>query len=86
MCVCTPHNLVDATLAVSVVGILRCEWGHDDYRYVVGFPVGGSSCKICTDCGFVNSKHGTQFRQWATRVLREHLVRGCTVNVTQGRF
>ena len=28
----------------------------------------------------VNSKRGTQFRQWATRVLREHLVRGYTVN------
>ena len=28
----------------------------------------------------VNSKRGTQFRQWVTRVLREHLVRGYTVN------
>lgn len=28
----------------------------------------------------VNSKRGTQFRIWATRVLREHLVRGYTVN------
>lgn len=28
----------------------------------------------------VNSKRGTQFRQWATRVLREHLVRGFTLN------
>jgi hypothetical protein len=28
----------------------------------------------------VKSKRGTQFRQWATRVLREHLVRGFTVN------
>lgn len=28
----------------------------------------------------VNSKRGTQFRQWATQVLREHLVRGYTVN------
>ena len=28
----------------------------------------------------VNSKRGTQFRQWATRVLREHLVRGYTIN------
>jgi prophage maintenance system killer protein len=29
----------------------------------------------------VNSKRGTQFRIWATRVLREHLVRGYTVNL-----
>ncbi|MDP2322693.1 MAG: RhuM family protein, partial [Gammaproteobacteria bacterium] len=28
----------------------------------------------------VNSKRGVQFRQWATRVLREHLVQGCTFN------
>ncbi|MGD0589948.1 MAG: virulence protein RhuM/Fic/DOC family protein [Bacteroidota bacterium] len=28
----------------------------------------------------VNSKRGTQFRIWATRVLREHLVKGFTVN------
>jgi len=28
----------------------------------------------------VNSKRGTQFRIWATNVLREHLLRGYTVN------
>ncbi len=28
----------------------------------------------------VNSRRGTQFRQWATRTLRDHLVRGYTVN------
>jgi prophage maintenance system killer protein len=28
----------------------------------------------------VNSPRGTQFRQWATRVLRDHLVKGYTVN------
>jgi hypothetical protein len=28
----------------------------------------------------VNSKRGIQFRQWATRVLREHLIRGYTIN------
>ncbi len=28
----------------------------------------------------VNSKRGTQFRIWATRVLREHVVRGYSVN------
>lgn len=28
----------------------------------------------------VNSKRGVQFRQWAARVLRDHLVRGYTVN------
>ena len=28
----------------------------------------------------VNSKRGVRFRQWATRTLREHLVRGYTLN------
>ena len=28
----------------------------------------------------VNSKRGTQFRIWATRVLRDHILRGYTVN------
>ncbi|MBN1141765.1 MAG: virulence RhuM family protein, partial [Deltaproteobacteria bacterium] len=28
----------------------------------------------------VNSIRGTQFRQWATRVLREHLVKGYTIH------
>ncbi len=28
----------------------------------------------------VNSKRGIQFRQWATRVLREHLLQGFTLN------
>jgi hypothetical protein len=28
----------------------------------------------------VNSKRGTQFRQWATSVLRQHLVQGYTLN------
>ncbi|MFA5072570.1 MAG: RhuM family protein [Nitrospirota bacterium] len=28
----------------------------------------------------VKSKRGTQFRQWATRMLREHLVRGYTIH------
>jgi len=31
----------------------------------------------------VNSRRGTQFRIWATQVLREHLVRGYTVNARQ---
>ncbi len=28
----------------------------------------------------VNSKRGTQFRIWATRTLRDHLLRGYTLN------
>lgn len=28
----------------------------------------------------VNSKRGTEFRKWASRVLKEHLIRGFTIN------
>ncbi|MFQ5560943.1 MAG: RhuM family protein [Nitrospinota bacterium] len=28
----------------------------------------------------VNSRHGTQFRIWANRILKEHLVKGYTIN------
>jgi prophage maintenance system killer protein len=31
----------------------------------------------------VNSRRGVRFRQWATRVLRDHLVRGYTFNQTR---
>ncbi|WP_287128951.1 RhuM family protein [Candidatus Cyanaurora vandensis] len=31
----------------------------------------------------VNSKQGVQFRQWATRILRDHLVSGYTLNQTR---
>lgn len=31
----------------------------------------------------VNSKRGTQFRQWATRILREHLTQGWTLDRTR---
>ena len=31
----------------------------------------------------VKSHRGTQFRQWATRILRDHLVQGFTVNQTR---
>ena len=34
----------------------------------------------------VNSKRGTQFRIWATKILREHLVKGFTVNKTRLQY
>lgn len=33
----------------------------------------------------VKSKRGVQFRQWTTRVLREHLIRGYTLNAQRLR-
>ena len=44
-------------------------------------PVAFYSLDVIISVGYrVNSRRGTQFRIWATRVLRDHLVRGYTAN------
>jgi prophage maintenance system killer protein len=44
-------------------------------------PVAFYSLDVIISVGYrVKSQRGTQFRQWATQVLREHLVRGYTLN------
>ncbi len=44
-------------------------------------PVGFYSLDVIISVGYrVKSLRGTQFRIWATRTLREHLVRGYTLN------
>jgi len=41
----------------------------------------GYSLDIIISVGYrVNSKRGTQFRIWATHVLKEHLIKGYTIN------
>ena len=44
-------------------------------------PVVYYSLDVIISVGYrVKSKRGTQFRQWATRVLRDHLVKGYTIH------
>lgn len=44
-------------------------------------PVGHYSLDVIISVGYrVKSPEGTHFRQWATRTLREHLLRGYTLN------
>ncbi len=44
-------------------------------------PVGFYNLDAIISVGYrVNSKRGTQFRIWATQVLREHIVKGYSVN------
>ena len=44
-------------------------------------PVAYFSLDVIISVGYrVKSKHGTQFRIWATQTLRDHLVRGYTLN------
>ena len=48
-------------------------------------PVAFYTLDVIISVGYrVKSQRGTQFRQWATKVLRDHLVRGYTIN--QQRF
>ena len=43
-------------------------------------PTAFYSLDVIISVGYrVKSRRGVQFRQWATRVLREHLVRGYTL-------
>jgi len=47
-------------------------------------PVAAYSLDVVISVGYrVKSKRGVQFRQWATRVLHEHLVQGYTFNQTR---
>jgi prophage maintenance system killer protein len=47
-------------------------------------PVAAYSLDVIISVGYrVKSKRGVQFRQWATRVLRDHLVQGYTFNQTR---
>ncbi len=44
-------------------------------------PTAFYSLEVIISVGYrVKSQRGTQFRIWATQVLRDHLVRGYTVN------
>ena len=44
-------------------------------------PVAFYSLDVIISIGYrVKSKRGVQFRQWATKILREHLVQGYTIN------
>ncbi len=44
-------------------------------------PVAFYNLDVIISVGYrVKSQRGTQFRQWATRVLRDHLVKGYTIN------
>jgi hypothetical protein len=44
-------------------------------------PVAFYSLDAILSVGYrINSKQGTQFRIWATKVLKEHLIKGYTVN------
>lgn len=59
---------------------VRAKYAHtaaDDKEYQTQFY----NLDAIISVGYrVNSKQGTRFRQWATQVLRDHIVKGYTVN------
>lgn len=47
-------------------------------------PVGFYNLDVTISVGYrVKSPEGVRFRQWATRVLREHLTRGYTFDIAE---
>lgn len=63
-----------ATVAKNAT--VQTEGGREVQRIIEYFNL-----DVIISVGYrVNSKPGIQFRQWATRVLREHLVKGYTIH------
>jgi len=68
---------------VFVEGELPASESNMQKMHITGVdrPVIFFSLDVIISVGYrVKSKHGTQFRIWATRVLREHILKGYTVN------
>jgi prophage maintenance system killer protein len=64
----------EATVAKNAT--VQTEGGREVTRTIEYFNL-----DVIISVGYrVNSKSGIQFRQWATRILREHLVNGFTLN------
>lgn len=64
----------EATVAKNAT--VQTEGGRDVMRSIDYFNL-----DVIISVGYrVNSKSGIQFRQWATQILREHLVNGYTLN------
>lgn len=60
-----------------------CEKSNVQNLHIAGSdkPVKFYNLDVIISVGYrVNSKHGTQFRQWATNVLRNHLMQGWTLD------
>ena len=67
---------LDREATVSKMETVQNEGGRDVVRQIEFFNL-----DAVISVGYrVNSRRATQFRQWATRTLKEHLVRGYTLN------
>jgi prophage maintenance system killer protein len=67
---------LDIAATTEESSVVQSEGGR-----VVHRPVRFYNLDVIISVGYrVNSKRGTQFRMWATQVLRDHLLKGYTVN------
>jgi prophage maintenance system killer protein len=72
---------LDRTATVAKFATVQAEGGREVKREIEYFNL-----DAIISVGYrVNSKRGTQFRIWATRVLRDHLLQGYTVNESRLR-
>ena len=61
---------------VAFFATVQNEGGHSVERKIEYFNL-----DVIISLGYrVNSKRGTQFRIWATNVLKQHLIKGYTIN------
>jgi len=67
---------LDRQATVAKNATVQNEGGREVRRIVEYFNL-----DVVISVGYrVNSKRGVQFRQWATKILRDHLVQGYTIN------
>ena len=67
---------LDRDSTVAFFATVQIEGGHEVTRQVEYFNL---DAIISVGCR-VNSKRGTQFRQWSSKILKEHLQKGYTIN------
>ena len=67
---------LDKTSTVAKIATVQKEGGRRVSRYIEYYNL-----DAILSVGYrVNSKNATVFRQWATRTLREHILKGYTIN------
>ncbi len=69
-------NELDKNATVAKYATVQSEGGRKVERDVIYYNL-----DVIISLGYrINSKKGIQFRKWASQILKEHLIRGYTVN------
>jgi prophage maintenance system killer protein len=74
-------NIFDSGELVAEATVSKLETVQQEGQRSVTRQVEHYNLDAIISVGYrVNSRHATQFRQWATRTLKEHLIQGYTLN------